>query len=45
VKDRKGECVGAIGMTVNMQGQTQQQMVDTLLPSLRDAARALRTIL
>ena len=45
VKDRKGECVGAIGMSVNMQGQTQAQMIEALLPSLRDAARALRTIL
>jgi IclR family pca regulon transcriptional regulator len=45
VKDRKGDCVGAIGMTVQLQGHPQAQMVQTLLPSLREAARALRPIL
>lgn len=45
VKDRKGDCVGAIGMTVQMQSNVHEHMVQTLLPALRDAARALRTIL
>jgi IclR family pca regulon transcriptional regulator len=45
VKDRKGECVGAIGMTVHLAGQTAAQLVETLLPPLRDAARSLRSIL
>ena len=45
VKDRKGECAGAIGMTVQLAGQTQAQLVETLLPPLREAARSLRPIL
>lgn len=45
VKDRKGECVGAMGMTVNLQTYTTAQIVETLLPPLREATRALRPIL
>jgi IclR family pca regulon transcriptional regulator len=45
VKDRKGECAGAIGMTVQLAGQTQAQLVETLLPPLREASRSLRPIL
>jgi IclR family pca regulon transcriptional regulator len=45
VKDRKGECVGAIGMTVNLQGHSAQRFTDELLPPLREAARSLRPIL
>ena len=45
VKDRKGECVGSVGMTVSMQSATREQAVETLLPPLRDAARALRSVL
>jgi len=45
VKDRKGECVGAIGQTLNLQGHTEQRVTDELLPALREAARALRLIL
>ena len=45
LKDRKGECVGAIGMTVQVQNNSPEQMTQALLPALRDAARSLRTIL
>ena len=45
VKDRKGDCVGTVGMTVSLQGQTRDRMVETFLPPLREAARALRNVL
>ena len=45
VKDRKGECVGAMGMTVNLQTHPAAKLVETYLPPLREAARALRPIL
>ncbi len=45
VKDRKGECVGAMGMTVNLQSHPAAKLVETYLPPLREAARALRPIL
>ena len=45
IKDRKGECVGAMGMTVHLQNHPPLQLVETLLPPLREAARSLRPIL
>jgi IclR family transcriptional regulator, pca regulon regulatory protein len=45
LKDRKGECRGAIGMTVQSQAYTGEQMVDKLLPLLREAAQSLRPLL
>ena len=45
VKDRKGECVGAIGTTVHLQNHARSELVETLLPPLREAARALRPVL
>lgn len=45
LKDRKGECKGAIGTTVQSQSYTPDEMVDKLLPLLREAAQALRAIL
>ena len=45
VKNRKGECVGAIGMTVQMQNNPSDRLVQTLLPALRDAAQSLRAVL
>lgn len=44
LKDRKGDCVGAIGVTLQMQQMTPEQMVERLLPHLRDAAQALRPL-
>ena len=45
LKDRKGECVGAIGMTTPMMPLTREQTIERFLPLLQDAAQALRPIL
>lgn len=45
LRDRKGECKGAIGMTMPIQPQTRDQMVARLLPPLQEAAQALRPLL
>ena len=45
LKDRKGECCGAIGMTVQLQSLATEAKVQALLTPLRDAAQALRPIL
>ena len=45
LRDRRGECKGAIGMTMPMQPQTRAQMVARMLPLLQDAALALRPLL
>ncbi|MBI3369236.1 MAG: helix-turn-helix domain-containing protein [Burkholderiales bacterium] len=45
MKDRHGECKGAIGMTVQSQAYTPETLVDRLLPLLHDAVQALRPIL
>jgi IclR family transcriptional regulator, pca regulon regulatory protein len=45
LKDRKGECHGAIGMTLQITSYTQEQMIEKLLPLLREAAQALRPLL
>jgi IclR family transcriptional regulator, pca regulon regulatory protein len=44
LKDRKGECRGAIGITMQLQ-LTREQVVERLLPLLREAAQALRPLL
>ena len=45
LRDRKGACAGAIGMTVQRPAYSEAQMIDKLLPLLRSAAQDLRTIL
>jgi IclR family pca regulon transcriptional regulator len=45
LKDRKGECKGAISMTLQLQSFTTEQIADRLLPMLVDAAQALRPLL
>jgi DNA-binding IclR family transcriptional regulator len=45
LKDRKGECKGAIGMTLQAQAYTTESMVEKLLPLLREAAQSLRPLL
>ena len=45
VKDRKGECVGAVGMTVSVHAGSSNEAAETLLPPLREVARALRPLL
>ena len=43
--DRRGVCRGAMGMTVPVTRYTEAQMVDALLPPLRETAQALRPLL
>ena len=45
LKDRKGECRGAIGMTLQAQAYSSESMVEKLLPLLREAATSLRPLL
>ncbi len=45
LKDRKGECQGAIGMTVPMLPHSREHLVERMLPLLQDAAQALRGLL
>lgn len=43
--DRKGVCKGAIGCTTPAVSYSQQQLIDKLLPPLREAAQALQPLL
>jgi IclR family transcriptional regulator, pca regulon regulatory protein len=43
--DRKGECKGAMGMSVSATAYTPAQLVDKLLPMLREGAQAMRALL
>ena len=45
LRDRKGECCGAIGMTMPMQPHSREQMIARMLPLLQEAAQALRPLL
>lgn len=45
LKDRKGECKGAVGMTVQSHAYVKEELVAKLLPLLQEAAQALRAIL
>lgn len=45
LKNRKGDCVGAVGMTLPMQPLSRDETVARLLPPLQEAAQALRPIL
>jgi len=45
LKDRKGACKGAISVTVPSANHAEKQLVDKLLPLLRDAAQTLQTLL
>jgi len=45
VKDRKGECLGAIGMTVQATNLSTPEKVQALLTPLREAAQTLRSVL
>lgn len=45
LKDRKGECRGAIGMTIQVANRSPEQRVSELLAPLREAAQGLRPIL
>jgi IclR family pca regulon transcriptional regulator len=43
--DRKGECKGAVGMTVLSSNHSPPSMQEQLLPLLRDTAQLLRPLL
>lgn len=45
VKDRKGECVGALGSTVPMQPLTRAELLGRVLPALQDTAEMLRQLI
>lgn len=45
VKDRKGDCKGAVGMTMSMATMTRDQVVEQLMPLLRETAQALRPLM
>lgn len=45
LKDRKGECKGAVGTTLPIQPQTREQMVERFVPLLQECALALRPLL
>ena len=45
LRDRKGACVGAIGMTFPMQRLSRAQSIDRFLPLLQEAAQAMRPLL
>ena len=45
VKDRKGECIGAIGSTLTMQPLTRDEVIARMLPRLTDVVQVLRGVL
>jgi IclR family pca regulon transcriptional regulator len=45
LRDRKGECKAAIGISVSMLPHTREQLVARMLPLLQEAAQTLRGIL
>jgi IclR family transcriptional regulator, pca regulon regulatory protein len=45
LKDRKGRCKAAMGVTTPSASYTQEQLIDKLLPLLREAAQTLRPLL
>ena len=45
LKDRKGDCRGAHGMTVPMAANTREQLLSRMPPLLQEAAQVLRPIL
>ncbi|NDY93041.1 IclR family transcriptional regulator domain-containing protein [Ideonella livida] len=45
VKDRRGDCVGALGATLPMQNATLAEAVERLLPALTDTVQVLRDVL
>ncbi|MBI5717134.1 MAG: helix-turn-helix domain-containing protein [Burkholderiales bacterium] len=45
LRDRRGECVGAVGMTVPVRPQSREAMVERMLPLLQEAMQTLRPLL
>jgi IclR family pca regulon transcriptional regulator len=44
LKDRKGNCLGAIGTTMPIQPYSREEVVARLLPLLQETAQALRQV-
>jgi IclR family pca regulon transcriptional regulator len=45
LKNRKGDCVGAVGMTLPIQPLGREETIARMLPLLQDAAQSLRPLL
>ncbi|MEX8518840.1 MAG: IclR family transcriptional regulator C-terminal domain-containing protein [Leptothrix sp. (in: b-proteobacteria)] len=45
VKDRKGECIGALGSTIPMQPLSRDEVIARILPRLTDTVQVLRDVL
>nr|WP_316638955.1 IclR family transcriptional regulator C-terminal domain-containing protein [uncultured Roseateles sp.] len=45
LKDRKGQCKAAVGMTLPMHPLSREQTVEQMLPLLQEAAQALRPLI
>ena len=45
LKDRKGDCKGAVSTTLPMQPQTREQLIERFVPLLQDCALSLRPLL
>lgn len=45
LKDRRGECKAAVGMTLPIQPMTREQTIERLLPLLQDVAQSLRPLI
>lgn len=45
LKDRKGECRGALGMTLQLSAMKREHVIERLLPPLLEAAQALRPLI
>jgi IclR family pca regulon transcriptional regulator len=45
LRDRKGECKGAVGMTLQAPAYSAEAITERLLPLLNDAAQSLRPLL
>jgi len=45
LRDRKGECKGAVGITMPIQPLSNEQIVERLLPPLQEVAQMLRPLL
>ena len=45
LQDRKGKCLGAIGITMQMRTSSRAEVIDKMLPLLMDSQQTLRAVL
>ncbi|MEY2890959.1 MAG: hypothetical protein RJA98_867 [Pseudomonadota bacterium] len=45
VKDRKGECCGAVGSTIPMQPMSREQLIQRVLPALTEFVQVVREVI